>query len=312
MKNLLVTTWLMFSLALASPASAEGSLFRLFDKELLSAAVSVAAETVVADLFNDDADTGDTDSTAEIEVTPHDPPEKYNRMMFNFNMRLDEKALKPIAESYVEYTPSIVRAGVRNFFSNLGDVGVAANSALQGKVEQAMSDSSRLALNSVVGLGGLFDVASKVDLEKNNEDFGQTLGVWGVPEGPYIVLPLLGPRTMRSAFGTALDTYLQMETLGAVGQVSGVDSISELVALGIVDQRTELLGKEELLQQVALDPYVFARESYLAYRRCQVDDCDKIDYVAADPETRTATESEEMDLLDQLDELDQLDDLEEE
>ena len=312
MKNLLVTTWLMFSLALASPASAEGSLFRLFDKELLSAAVSVAAETVVADLFNDDADTGDTDSTSEIEGSSNDPLEKYNRMMFNFNMRLDEKALKPIAESYVEYTPSIVRAGVRNFFSNLGDVGVAANSALQGKVEQAMSDSSRLALNSVVGLGGLFDVASKVDLEKNNEDFGQTLGVWGVPEGPYIVLPLLGPRTMRSAFGTALDTYLQMETLGAVGQVSGVDSISELVALGIVDQRTELLGKEELLQQVALDPYVFARESYLAYRRCQVDDCDKIDYVAADPETRTATESEEMDLLDQLDELDQLDDLEEE
>ena len=309
MKNLLATLWLMAGLALASPASAESSWSRLLDRDVLAAAVSVAAETVMADWFND---TGDAENTQVSEGTPHDPLEKYNRMMFEFNARLDESALKPIAESYVEYTPSVVRTGVSNFFSNVGDVGVAANSALQGKFEQAASDSSRLMLNSIVGLGGLFDVASKVELEKNNEDFGQTLGVWGVPEGPYIVLPVLGPRTVRSAFGTALDTYLQMETLGAIGDVSGVDSISELVALSVVDQRTNLLGKEELLQQAALDPYVFARESYLAYRRCQVADCDKIDYVAADPENSTATELDELDLLEELDELDELDGLEEE
>jgi len=305
MRNLLATICLMFSLALASPVSAESSLARLFDKDLVAAAVSVAAETVIADLFNDVSSSDDPDNALEVEGTPYDPLEKYNRIMFKFNTRLDEKALKPIAESYAEHTPAIVRTGIRNFFSNVGDVGVAANSALQGKFEQAMSDSSRLALNSVVGLGGLLDVASAVELEKNNEDFGQTLGVWGVPEGPYIVLPLLGPRTLRSAFGTALDTYLQMEALGAVGDVSGIDSITELVTLGIVDQRTSLLGKEELLQQAALDPYVFARESYLAYRRCQVNDCDKIDYVAADPETRSEDELSEMDLLDELDELDE-------
>jgi len=299
MRNLLATIWLMICLALPSPASAESSLSRLFDKDLLAAAVSVAAETVIADLFDDAGADGSSNDAAEIEATPYDPLEKYNRIMFKFNTRLDEKALKPIAETYVEHTPAIVRTGIRNFFSNVGDVGVAANSALQGKFEQAMSDSSRLALNSVVGLGGLLDVASAVELEKNNEDFGQTLGVWGVPEGPYIVLPLLGPRTLRSAFGTALDTYLQMETLGAVGDVSGIDSITELVTLSIVDQRTSLLGKEELLQQAALDPYVFARESYLAYRRCQVDDCDKID------------ELDELDELDLLDELDELDELEE-
>ena len=238
MRNLLATICLAFSLALTSPASAESSLSRLFDKDLLAAAVSVAAETVIADLFDEGAG---NDDSVEIEGTPYDPLEKYNRIMFKFNTRLDEKALKPIAETYVEHTPAIVRTGIRNFFSNVGDVGVAANSALQGKFEQAMSDSSRLALNSVVGLGGLLDVASAVELEKNNEDFGQTLGVWGVPEGPYIVLPLLGPRTLRSAFGTALDTYLQMETLGAVGDVSGIDSITELVTLSIVDQRTSCL-----------------------------------------------------------------------
>jgi len=306
MKKFLTSLFICLSLGLAAPASAENRFSRLFDSEFLSAAVSVAAETIVDDWFGDEGSVS-SNVIAAGDPASNDPLEKYNRMMFKFNSRLDDAALKPLAESYVEYTPAFVRTGVRNFFSNLGDVGVAANSALQGKVEQALSDSSRLALNSVVGLGGMFDVASHLELEKNNEDFGQTLGVWGVPEGPYIVLPVLGPRTFRSAFGTALDTYLQMETLGSVGEVAGVDSISEFVALNIVDQRTRLLGKEELLQQAALDPYVYTREAYLAYRRCQVNDCDKIDYVAADPEATTSTETE-LDMLDELDELDELED----
>jgi len=300
MKKLLTSLFICLSLGLAAPASAESSFSRFFDSEFLSTAVSVATETVIEDWFGD----GTEDHNSSGDPATHDPLEKYNRMMFKFNSRLDDAALKPLAESYVEYTPEFVRAGVRNFFSNVGDVGVAANSALQGKVEQALSDSSRVALNSVVGLGGMFDVASHLELEKNNEDFGQTLGVWGVPEGPYIVLPVLGPRTLRSAFGTALDTYLQMETLGSVGEIAGVDSISEIVALNIVDQRTRLLGKEELLQQAALDPYVYTREAYLAYRRCQVNDCDKIDYVAANPEATTSTETE-LDMLDELDELEE-------
>ncbi len=303
-KKLIATLSLCAGLTLATPASAESIVSRLFDNEVLSAAVTAATETVIEDwLANDDELTSDTGS----EGTPYDPLEKYNRMMFKFNARLDETALKPLAETYVEYTPDLLRTGVRNFFSNVGDVGVAANSALQGKLGQAMSDSSRVALNSLFGLGGVIDFASELELEKNNEDFGQTLGVWGVPEGPYIVLPVLGPRTLRSAVGTAFDTYLQMETLGSIGELSGVDSVTELVALGIVDERTRLLGKEELLQQAALDPYIYTREAYLAYRRCQVNDCDKIDYIPADPEAPSSIDKEldELDMLDELDELEQ-------
>lgn len=303
MRNMIAKSWLALGLAcglsVSAPVTAESSFSRFFDSDLLSTAVSVAAHTVMEEWFDDSDDSSD-----ELTATEYDPLEKYNRMMFRFNSSLDEAALKPLAESYQEYTPAIVRAGVRNFFSNIGDVGVAANSALQGKVDQALSDSSRLALNSVVGLGGMFDVASKLDLEKNNEDFGQTLGVWGVPEGPYIVLPVLGPRTLRSAVGTAFDTYLQMETLGSMSELSGVDAVSEMVALNIVDQRTRMLGKEELLQQAALDPYIYTREAYLAYRRCQVDDCDRIQYVAADPESPSSgTDLDELELLEELEEL---------
>ena len=145
-----------------------------------------------------------------------DPFENYNRMMFRFNQQLDEVALKPLAKHYRDYTPELVRIGVRNFFSNIGDVGVLTNSALQGKFDQALSDSTRVAVNTIAGVGGVIDVASMMNIKKNNEDFGQTFGVWGIPEGPYIVLPLLGPRTLRSAVGTIADTALQVETLLAL------------------------------------------------------------------------------------------------
>ena len=108
-----------------------------------------------------------------------DPFENYNRMMFRFNQQLDEVALKPLAKHYRDYTPELVRIGVRNFFSNIGDVGVLTNSALQGKFDQALSDSTRVAVNTIAGVGGVIDVASMMDIKKNNEDFGQTFGVWG-------------------------------------------------------------------------------------------------------------------------------------
>ncbi len=323
MRKALASITLASSICLSAPASAEsrfadflsGSFFEgeNWSAEVMSAAISVATEKALAGLFEQDPAT-DTPAT-----DPADPLEKYNRMMFEFNAKLDDAALKPLAEYYAEYTPEIVRTGVRNFFSNINDVGVAANSALQGKVDQALSDSSRLALNSVVGLGGVIDVASELDIEKNDEDFGQTLGVWGVPEGPYIVLPILGPRTLRSAVGTALDTYLQVETLGSVAELGGAESaVSELMALNVVDQRTRLLGKESLLDTAALDPYIFARESYLAYRRCKVADCDKIDYIPAAPEGESdsnlfegnsfdGNSYNELEMLDELDQLDELD-----
>ncbi len=253
---------------------------------------------------NDGAEDIPATDAQTVEV---DPFEKYNRVMFRFNNRLDDLALRPLAENYREYTPAIVRQGVRNFFSNIGDVGVLANSALQGKFEQAFWDTSRLTINSVAGLGGVIDVATMFDIKKNNEDFGQTFGVWGIPEGPYIVLPVLGPRTMRSAVGTAVDTYIQMEALGAVSEVAaGQDLVTEMLSLNIVNQREGMLGKKSLLEEAAIDPYVFTREAYLAYRRCQVEDCDKIDYTPASPEAESkGTEEEPM--LDEIDMLDELD-----
>lgn len=241
-----------------------------------------------------------------------DPFENYNRMMFRFNQRLDEVALKPLAEHYREYTPELVRTGVRNFFSNIGDVGVLTNSALQGKFDQALNDSTRVAVNTIAGIGGVIDVATMMDLEKNNEDFGQTFGVWGIPEGPYIVLPVLGPRTLRSAVGTIADTALQVETLGALGEAAAApDVITELMALNLVDRRSQLLGQADLLEELAIDPYIFSRQAYLAYRRCQVNDCDKIDYKPAAPEQPADNELDEPNELDELDELRELDELDE-
>ena len=327
MKKIVAPLLLSLSLIISAPVQAEQGWSRFLSSDVLSGALSVAAETVLSSVQQI---TGDSDRPGSEQPDPvrddaelaniatdnqSDPLEKYNRMMFAFNAQLDELALRPLAESYAEYTPSIVQTGVRNFFSNIGDVGVLTNSVLQGKLDQALEDSSRLAINSVIGLGGVIDVATALDIEKNNEDFGQTLGFWGVPEGPYIVLPLLGPRTVRSAVGTALDTYLQVEALGSVTELAGAESaVSELLALNLINQRTRLLGKESLLEKAALDPYLYAREAYLAYRRCKVNNCDKIDYVPASPEgddspSSTDNELDELEMLDELDEF-ELDELE--
>jgi len=244
-----------------------------------------------------------------------DPLEKYNRWMFGLNRQIDEIALKPAAEKYREYAPDLLKLGIRNFFSNIDDIGVLANSTLQGKVDQALDDSARLAINTLVGIGGVIDVATMLDFEKNNEDFGQTFGHWGVPEGPYIVLPLLGPRTLRSATGTALDTWLQVEALGAVSEASaGQDLVTELMAMKLIDEREQLLAKSALLDQAALDPYTFARDAYLAYRRCVVEDCDKVDYVpntVEENEARSGSEplSDDIPVLPRQDEIDLLDEL---
>jgi len=296
MKHFLTVLLVLFSTASVSGAEREtdggwGSISTLLSLAgAVAQSVSETSSALADDIRNAD---------------PVDPLEKYNRMMFSFNSELDRLALRPMAENYETYTPAIVRTGVRNFFSNISDVGVVANSALQGKFDQAVLDATRLTVNTIAGIGGVIDVASMIDLEKNNEDFGQTFGVWGVPEGPYIVLPLLGPRTARSALGTAFDTYLQVETLGAMSEATtGQDLVSELFAMNLINQRSQLLGKDALLEEAALDPYVFAREAYLQYRRCQVEDCDKIDYRPAPPESQMSD-----DLFDEIDELDQLDEL---
>ncbi len=298
----IVALLLTFSIASSSSVVA-GTTDQSYFESLLSAASGALIETVANAL-------DETDEPGTVSGTAADPFEKYNRMMFHFNSVLDEKALRPAAEKYREYTPQLVQHGVSNFFSNLGDVGVLTNSLLQGKFDQAVNDSTRLALNSIAGVGGVIDVATMLNYRKNDEDFGQTFGVWGVPEGPYIVLPVLGPRTVRSAVGTALDTYLQVETLGALSETAaGQDLVTELLSLNLVNKRSQLLAKTALLEQASLDPYVFTREAYLAYRRCQVTDCDRIDYVPANQEPAVQSSPgstvepapDDLDLLDELD-----------
>lgn len=299
---------LMFSITLnASPAAQTAT-----SPDVMVESISAPRETTAFEMIMSVAKTALVVTIEEklaalkqdeiITPSADDPFEKYNRLMFRFNSKLDEKALRPLAERYREYTPALVRTGVRNFFSNIGDVGVVANTALQGKAEQAFWDTSRLTINTIAGLGGFIDVASMMDINKNHEDFGQTFGVWGIPEGPYVVLPVLGPRTLRGAVGTAMDTYLQAEVLGNLGDAAvGQDIVTEMMALNLVNQREQHLGKADLLEQAAIDPYIFTREAYLAYRRCQVEDCDKIDYKPAAPEVAD-------ELIDELDELDMLDD----
>ena len=146
------------------------------------------------------ATTQQTERVAKI-----DPFESVNRAVFTFNENADEYVIKPVAEAYQFVLPDFVRTGVTNFFSNIGDVFVAVNNLLQGKPGNAANDIGRFLVNSTIGILGLFDVATDAGLEKNKEDFGQTLGVWGVPSGPYVVLPLFGPSSVRDTAGLALD-----------------------------------------------------------------------------------------------------------
>jgi phospholipid-binding lipoprotein MlaA len=193
---------------------------------------------------------------------PRDPFEPLNRGIYKFNDGVDKVLIKPLAEAYRFVLPQFVRTGVGNFFSNLNDVIVALNNLLQGKFTNAVSDIARLALNSTAGLAGLFDIATEAGLEKNNEDFGQTLGYWGIGDGPYIVLPILGPSSLRDSFGWIGDVYAWPVTY-----VKRTDVRNSLTGLRIISGRSELLEASRILETAALDPYEFLRDAYLQRRR---------------------------------------------
>ena len=200
--------------------------------------------------------------------TPGDPLESYNRAVFQFNDAVDRAALKPAATVYKEVTPRFVQTGVNNFFGNLGDIWSAANNLMQGKGEAGMTDFTRFTLNSTFGLVGLLDIASEAGLQKHNEDFGQTLGYWGMPSGPYFVLPLLGPSTVRDTAALPLDM--------AADPWNYVDPTATRnwgTGLRIVDKRAVLLEASNLVESAALgDRYVFIRDGYLQRRQSQVFD----------------------------------------
>ena len=201
-----------------------------------------------------------------------DPLEKFNRGVFAFNEGVDKVVVKPVAKTYKAIVPDPVDQGVTNFFSNIGDIVVVANDLLQFKFKQAASDAGRFFLNSTVGLLGFVDVASELGLPKHNEDFGQTLGYWGVDSGPYLVLPVLGPSSARDAFGWGADSFLD-PLFYATGSPSIIDpAYLGPYAVKGVDTRADLLGAEKILGIAALDKYSYIRDAYLARREYLVYD----------------------------------------
>lgn len=197
---------------------------------------------------------------------PRDPLEPLNRATFAFNETADKYVMRPVAQVY-DYVPLPFKVGVGNFFGNIGDVWIGVNNLLQGKFVDGLSDGGRVLVNSTVGMFGLFDIASELGLEKHDEDLGQTLGSWGVSEGPYIVLPLLGPSTLRDSAGLIGD--LQVDP---VWQFKEVAVRNSLTGLRFVHRRAALLGADTTADQAALDKYGYMRSFYLQYRLNQVYD----------------------------------------
>ena len=201
-------------------------------------------------------------------ANPDDPLEGYNRAMFSFNDGVDRAIIKPVATGYTKVVPEFARNCVTNFFSNLGDIWIGVNNVLQGKVGAGFGDFGRFAINSTAGILGLFDVASSAGLEKHNEDFGQTLGRWGVGSGPFVVLPILGPSDLRDGFSLlAIDWH--GDPLWYVGNIP---TRNELVGARVVDSRANLLGAGEVVDEAALDRYAYVRGAYLQRRRSLVYD----------------------------------------
>lgn len=202
------------------------------------------------------------------ERDPRDPYEGFNRSVYAFNDSIDRAAIRPVAVAYRDNIPQPVRTGVSNFFGNLSQPVVIINSALQGKFGDAISDTGRFLINTTIGIGGIFDPATHVGLEANNEDFGQTLGVWGFGPGPYLVLPALGPSTVRDASGMAVSTYVDPTySLIPVPERYG------LYLIRAIDLRAGLLDVDHFLEE-EFDPYVAMREAYLQRRRHLIYDGD--------------------------------------
>ncbi|MBV8617501.1 MAG: VacJ family lipoprotein [Curvibacter sp.] len=192
---------------------------------------------------------------------PRDPIEPFNRDMSRFNDAVDSAILKPVATGYREVTPSLVRTGVNNFFSNLGEVWSLFNNVLQLDLKGSADTALRFGINTIYGLGGLLDIASDLQIEQHKQDFGQTLARYGVPTGPYIVLPLLGPSTLRDTL--ALPVIFKGDV---VTRINDVPTRNSLYALRLVSIRSNLLGASQVLDEAALDKYSFTRDVYLQLR----------------------------------------------
>ena len=198
---------------------------------------------------------------------PSDPWEAMNRKTYAFNQEVDRTMLKPTAEAYVRVTTPFIRARVSSFFGNLADIGTSLNDILQGKLPYAINDFGRIVVNTTFGVAGFWDVASDLGVDKRDEDFGQTLGWWGVPPGPYFVIPFLGPSTARDAPARVVDPeWFYSRAINNEWVAWGLWSFD------VVQTRAQLLKATNVLEQAALDPYLFTRDAWLQRRRNQVYD----------------------------------------
>ena len=201
------------------------------------------------------------------EADPRDPFESTNRAIYRFNEGFDEAIAKPVAGAYHDNLPDELRGRVRNFFANIADLLIGVNDMLQGKFEDGVIDWARFAFNSTFGLLGLHDIASEGGLEKHNEDFGQTFGRWGAADGPYLVIPILGSSTLRDGLGTLLDWWTD-----PVAYARPIRLRNSAVVLRAVNTRADLLEASRLLEEAALDKYIFQRDAYLQRRRSLIYD----------------------------------------
>ena len=199
------------------------------------------------------------------QANPADPFEGYNRAMSRFNDDLDVAVVKPVVIAYKDVVPGVARQGVTNVFANLGDAWSFVNNLLQFQLEGAFNSAVRFSVNTVLGIGGLFDIATEAGVERHKQDFGLTMARWGVPSGPYLVLPLIGPSSVRDTAGFAVDSQGNLLSRN----VNDVPVRNSLYVLRTVNTRTNLLGVTSVLDYAALDKYAFTRDAYLQMRAQQ-------------------------------------------
>jgi phospholipid-binding lipoprotein MlaA len=205
---------------------------------------------------------------AGVEPSPQDPWEPFNRSVFEFNEGLDAYLLKPVVSGYRFVLPELVRDGIYNFFSNYSDIYTALQNLLQGKPDYAFSDLMRVVVNTTFGLGGLIDMATPGGLPKHKEDWGQTFGVWGIPSGPYVVLPFFGPSNVRDTFGTVAD----LESDYLFSYVKDIGLRNSITGLRVVNARNTYYEAGDLLDGAAIDKYSFMRDAYIQRRAYQINE----------------------------------------
>jgi phospholipid-binding lipoprotein MlaA len=218
-------------------------------------------------------------------ANPKDPLEPLNRTVYGFNDAVDRAVIKPVATVYRDVLPAPVRTGVTNFFANLQDAWSGFNNAFQLKGQASAESFMRFGVNTVFGLAGVLDIASEMGIERHTKDFGHTLGFWGVGPGPYLVLPLLGPSTLRDTAAISIDSQGNL-----LNNVSDVPARSSATAINLLNRRARLLEASQMLDEVALDPYSFTRDAFLQRRRSSIFDGDPPDEVEA-PATEPASKS---------------------